>query len=523
MAITRTFNLDMIPGKPPLMIHVNQYDADFTLVFNLYASEGTFAIPSGTTVDVRGTKKDGNAYSASATLSGTTVTVTGTAQMTAAAGNNIYEVMLTNNGKQLYSANYVLCVEHAAMDADTVTSESVLKEMNALIDSAATATAAAQVAQNAASSVSSSLAQIQTNTNNITALQEAISGITEAGLSDEAKYALLACFEHVAWAGNDGQDYYDNLNAALFATAEVTRIGAVFAQGGNVIYDTDSLDVLREYLIVTAYYNDSTTQVVNGYTLSGTLEEGVSTITVRYSGKTDTFNVTVTAELPSGYTKYDYIVGTAGSTSGNTMVASSAAQIAITNLGDLNVLSYFFDFDASTSINYPGTAIFGGRTVSGATNSCALYLATSTRSVSLHDHGVNIDATTFLPNVVNFDQRNSVSFVRNATSPSVLTVNGQSASNAWQNTNVVDTPITIFSNPAPTDANRYNGNKIKLGTLTIKNVAGDIVSRLVPVKRNSDNVIGLYDTKRSTFFTTATASYATIGNANCIYAVGNWD
>lgn len=36
------------------------------------------------------------------------------------------------------------------------------------------------------------------------------------GLSDEAKAALLACFEHVAWVDDDGQDYYDALEAALY-------------------------------------------------------------------------------------------------------------------------------------------------------------------------------------------------------------------------------------------------------------------------------------------------------------------
>lgn len=60
------------------------------------------------------------------------------------------------------------------------------------------------------------------------------------------------------------------------------------------IYDTDSLDTLRQYLTVTATYSDSTTATVTDYTLSGTLTAGTSTITVGYGGKTDTFNVAVT-------------------------------------------------------------------------------------------------------------------------------------------------------------------------------------------------------------------------------------
>ncbi len=38
------------------------------------------------------------------------------------------------------------------------------------------------------------------------------------GLSDEAKEALLACFEHVAWIDEHGQDYYDALYSALYGT-----------------------------------------------------------------------------------------------------------------------------------------------------------------------------------------------------------------------------------------------------------------------------------------------------------------
>lgn len=77
------------------------------------------------------------------------------------------------------------------------------------------------------------------------------------------------------------------------ARPELSSINAVFTQGDNVIYDTDSLDNLKQYLVVTATYSDSSTETVTDYTLSGTLAEGTSTITVTYSNKTDTFDVTV--------------------------------------------------------------------------------------------------------------------------------------------------------------------------------------------------------------------------------------
>ena len=79
-------------------------------------------------------------------------------------------------------------------------------------------------------------------------------------------------------------------------TATLSSIDAVFTQGTAVIYDTDSLDSLKQYLVVTAYYDDSSSETLasSAYALSGTLTAGTSTITASYSGKTDTFTVTVT-------------------------------------------------------------------------------------------------------------------------------------------------------------------------------------------------------------------------------------
>lgn len=87
-----------------------------------------------------------------------------------------------------------------------------------------------------------------------------------------------------------------SVEAAPIALSSIT---AVFAQGNNVIYDTDTLDTLKQYLAVTAHYSDNSTATVSSadYTLSGTLTAGTSTITVSYGGKTATFNVTVTADV----------------------------------------------------------------------------------------------------------------------------------------------------------------------------------------------------------------------------------
>lgn len=81
------------------------------------------------------------------------------------------------------------------------------------------------------------------------------------------------------------------------AAKTVSSISAVYTQSG-VVYPNTSLNSLKSDLVVTATYNDSSTGTVpsSEYTLSGTLTEGTSVVTVTYGGKTTTFNVTVSAQ-----------------------------------------------------------------------------------------------------------------------------------------------------------------------------------------------------------------------------------
>ena len=118
----------------------------------------------------------------------------------------------------------------------------------------------------------------------------------DPGLSEEAKAALLACFQNVAWANESGQDYYDALHDALYPVTGLVSISAVFTQGSAVINEGDDLNTLKQYLVVTGYYGDGISQVITDYALSGQLTEGTSTITVLKEGKTATFTVNVTGD-----------------------------------------------------------------------------------------------------------------------------------------------------------------------------------------------------------------------------------
>lgn len=126
--------LDMTPGAVPTVVHRSQYDSDFTIIFELFARTGEFVIESGTTARLRGTKTSGTGYSVPIPLniSTKTVIITGDAQMTVAAGNNIFEVVLYLGDLEICSSNFVLAIERAAMDADTITDETVVPELEHL-------------------------------------------------------------------------------------------------------------------------------------------------------------------------------------------------------------------------------------------------------------------------------------------------------------------------------------------------------------------------------------------------------
>lgn len=154
-----------------------------------------------------------------------------------------------------------------------------------------------------------------------------------SGLTAEAKNAILACFRGVAWRGDvDAVALYSALDTALNPPANLSSISAVYTQSGPVDVG-DGLDSLRNDLVVTAHYTDSTTSVVTSYTLSGQLTLGTSTITVTYGGKTATFTVTVTSTWDYVWDLTNSLTDTVG---GVTAVASAGEGVdapAITSNG----------------------------------------------------------------------------------------------------------------------------------------------------------------------------------------------
>lgn len=125
------------------------------------------------------------------------------------------------------------------------------------------------------------------------AVSELKEKLSHAGLTEGVKIALLQIAQKIAYIDDQGQVYYDDLYAALYPRSDLHSISATFNQGTAIIYDTDPLSVLRQYLTVTAHYEQAT-EVITDYTLTGELTSGTSRITVNYGGKIATFDVNVT-------------------------------------------------------------------------------------------------------------------------------------------------------------------------------------------------------------------------------------
>ena len=215
--ITYNFDLDMTQGGLPLEFGLKQYDSDFTLVFNLVSRKGEFTVQSGTTAEIRGTKRDGNGYSADCTISGNTVTVAGAQQMTAAAGIAAFELVLKKGDKELNTATFLIHVERSALDKDTI-SNSEIRELIDVIDRTDEIIAAGRQSDAAKTAIEALTTRSETAATNAEASETAAAAAKTAA---EAAYANLdAVIDQKTQDAIDGIDeVYDE------RIAEINRKG----------------------------------------------------------------------------------------------------------------------------------------------------------------------------------------------------------------------------------------------------------------------------------------------------------
>lgn len=235
-------------------------------------------------------------------------------------------------------------------------------------------------------SISNSLSGC-TNSNSATSITEGDS--YSATITAESGYTLVGATVAITMGGIDvtstaysnGAISIDSVTGSLvieIAASEIalSSIDATFNQGTNVIYDTDTLDSLKQYLVVTANYTDGTSRSVSDYTLSGTLAVGTSTITVSYGGKTATFNVTVTHQAvtysitnnltnctnsngATAVTEGNSYSGTITANSGYTMIGATVSII----MGGTDITSTAYNNGAITIASVSGNIVINASAV----------------------------------------------------------------------------------------------------------------------------------------------------------------
>lgn len=114
MALNKTlsFDLELKPGGIPPIIHASQGDIGRMFKANIYwdGSAATSYV-SGATVNLRGKKPDKTVFDYTATLAGSMVTFETTEQMTIISGPVECELVFSQGGDVIASANFVLMVE----------------------------------------------------------------------------------------------------------------------------------------------------------------------------------------------------------------------------------------------------------------------------------------------------------------------------------------------------------------------------------------------------------------------------
>ena len=338
--LTRPFSLDMVPGGVPLLIHVSQYDSDQQLVLSLFSSQGTLNVPaSDVTAKIRGTKLDGNGISNACSLTFNedvpVVTVQLTQQMTAIAGKNPFEIVLTatdllGDTYELPSATFYLVVKLAAMDYDTLDSDSdimelvdVLSKADQLIEAAETIEDAAEeirqggyAGQAEMEALQEDVAQLQ---NTVSGMQRALNNKVQGGyVSDDALYLVtdgsgtLGPFSGMGGGGGGGGGSTSDSEMTMTNTTGWTS--TTIAEGGSCVLSV-TWSSLEDNLptgdgTMTVYVNDTAKATINveqgsvSLDVSGYLATGTSTVRLTImdstgNSKSRSFSVTVVSSVTS--------------------------------------------------------------------------------------------------------------------------------------------------------------------------------------------------------------------------------
>lgn len=123
---SQTINLDLIPNGVNPIINVSQYDKGQTWLFNILVNGSAFNIPTGSSVTIRGSKRDSTGFVYACSFSGSTVTAIVQDQMTVCSGDQKGELRIEKNGDIIATMNFTIRVKPSALSDTTQISETDL-------------------------------------------------------------------------------------------------------------------------------------------------------------------------------------------------------------------------------------------------------------------------------------------------------------------------------------------------------------------------------------------------------------
>lgn len=200
----QAINLNLIPDGVAPVVRASQYDVGRVITFALYQGADRYTPPSGAAVEARGRKADGHIFiyeSDCVSLSGSTITLTTSQQMTAWAGDALCQFRIKKGDTILATLNFTLHVQpDPAASGDISDSElpaiiaEATEQMNAAAQSASEAAASAEAAAGSAASAGESAASTAASAVSANAYKEAAEAASEA--------AETSAQEAEAWSSN---------------------------------------------------------------------------------------------------------------------------------------------------------------------------------------------------------------------------------------------------------------------------------------------------------------------------------
>lgn len=146
--IYQSINLDINPGGFPAIVRISQYDTLVGVIATILRDGQVMVLPAGTTATIEGTKPSTLGFSEAGTVdeANGTVTFDIAATMSEEAGDIPCEIVLTNSGQRVGTANFVLAIEasphpEGTLDGDAESAQTLVEQMQAAVHDAETAAA----------------------------------------------------------------------------------------------------------------------------------------------------------------------------------------------------------------------------------------------------------------------------------------------------------------------------------------------------------------------------------------------